>query len=182
MHSCSLRSAKASRVVAALVLCQMPGKKPHLREGPCLRCMKSLEVDHALCRTIGRDPFGDPNCVHISSIATMTNQTYMVVVSDQDDFDAVLPARTVRYISVRPRRLIAIRQKGLVRGFVHVTHVPVAAQPHFLISAANRHRRAGDRRRLHVPRLQEEIAEFLHVEVMMKCHVACPGTGANADT
>ena len=52
------------------------------------------------CRTIGRDPFGDPNCVHISSITTNANQTYTVVVSDEDDFDAVLPARVVRYIRV----------------------------------------------------------------------------------
>ena len=58
-----------------------------------------------LCRTIGRDPFGDPNCVHISSITTNANQTYTVVVSDEDDFDAVLPARVVRYISVSHQEL-----------------------------------------------------------------------------
>ena len=55
-------------------------------------------------RTIGADPFGDPNCVHISSITTQPNQTYMVIVSDQDDFDAVLPVQTVRYINVSVRR------------------------------------------------------------------------------
>ena len=44
---------------------------------------------------------GDPNCVHIGSVMAEANQTYTVVVSDQDDFDAVLPARTVKYITVR---------------------------------------------------------------------------------
>lgn len=58
-----------------------------------------------LRRTIGRDPFGDPNCVHISSITTNANQTYTVVVSDEADFDAVLPARVVRYISVSHQEL-----------------------------------------------------------------------------
>ena len=38
--------------------------------------------------------------MHITSITTYANQTYMVVVSDEDDFDAVLPAQTVKYISV----------------------------------------------------------------------------------
>ena len=47
-----------------------------------------------------RCPAGDPNCVHIGSVTAEANQTYMVVVSDQDNFDAVLPARIVKYITV----------------------------------------------------------------------------------
>ena len=63
------------------------------------------------CRTIGTDPYGDPNCVHISSITTHTNQTYMVIVSDEDNFDAVLPVQTVKYISVSHRQPTLLSQR-----------------------------------------------------------------------
>lgn len=43
---------------------------------------------------------GDPNCLHIASIAVKGGENYTVVVSDEDSFDAVLPIRTVKYIYV----------------------------------------------------------------------------------
>ncbi len=45
---------------------------------------------------------GDPNCIHIASAAVTKGSNYSVVVSDEDNFDAVLPLRTVRYIYVSP--------------------------------------------------------------------------------
>ena len=44
--------------------------------------------------------------MHISSITTQPNQTYTVVVSDEDNFDAVLPVQTVRYISVSRSQIL----------------------------------------------------------------------------
>ena len=64
-------------------------------------CTKCTDSQGLLTKTsCERCPAGDPNCVHIGSVIAETNQTYTVVVSDQDDFDAVLPARTVKYITV----------------------------------------------------------------------------------
>ncbi len=45
-------------------------------------------------------PSGDPNCLHIASIPVKIGENYTVVVSDEDNFDAVLPIRTVKYIYV----------------------------------------------------------------------------------
>ena len=81
-----------------------------------LHCCENF-CNHVLsCRTIGTDPYGDPNCVHIASVTTHANQTYMVIVSDEDDFDAVLPVQTVKYISVSDRKpylLFSVQQGTL---------------------------------------------------------------------
>ena len=68
--------------------------------------MKLLSVC-AMSRTAGvlKQSFcctGDPNCIHIASTVIQANQTYTVVVSDADSFDAVLPMRIVKYIYVSP--------------------------------------------------------------------------------
>ena len=45
---------------------------------------------------------GDSNCIHIASTTVQPNETYSVVVSDENNFDAVLPMRLVNYITVSP--------------------------------------------------------------------------------
>lgn len=45
---------------------------------------------------------GDPNCLHIASIPVNGGDNYTVVLSDEDNFDAVLPSRTVQYLYVSP--------------------------------------------------------------------------------
>ena len=61
-------------------------------------------------------PSGDPNCLHIASIPVKNGENYTVVVSDQDNFDAVLPIRTVKYILVSPTSY-SVALKGPVTSF-----------------------------------------------------------------
>lgn len=45
---------------------------------------------------------GDPNCIHIPGLTVDNGSTYTLVVSDVDDFDAVLPVSIVHSLIVRP--------------------------------------------------------------------------------
>ncbi|BDA48490.1 probable lysyl endopeptidase at N-terminal half [Coccomyxa sp. Obi] len=58
----------------------------------------SVYINQQFTWTLSRDPYGDPNCLHITSIAVKGGENYTVVVSDEDSFDAVLPIHTVKYI------------------------------------------------------------------------------------
>ncbi|BDA48491.1 probable lysyl endopeptidase at N-terminal half [Coccomyxa sp. Obi] len=69
-----------------------------LEDGILIGATVSIYINKLFTWTLSSDPFGDPNCLHIASIAVKGGENYTVVVSDQDSFDAVLPIRTVKYI------------------------------------------------------------------------------------
>ena len=53
---------------------------------------------------------GDSNCIHIASTTVQPNETYSVVVSDENNFDAVLPMRLVNYITVSHSSLVPLQK------------------------------------------------------------------------
>ncbi|EIE27691.1 hypothetical protein COCSUDRAFT_39286 [Coccomyxa subellipsoidea C-169] len=69
-----------------------------LLDGILIGATVSIYINQQFTWTLSSDPFGDPNCLHIASIAVKGAENYTVVVSDQDSFDAVLPARIVKYL------------------------------------------------------------------------------------
>ena len=50
-----------------------------------------------MCRTLSHDPLAlDPNCIHIVDAQVFAGSTYHLVASDDNDFNALLPAWGIR--------------------------------------------------------------------------------------
>ncbi len=61
-----------------------------------------------LPRTLSHDPLAlDPNCIHIPGAQVFAYNTYHVVASDDNDFNAVLPAWGIREAYVGPANTLA---------------------------------------------------------------------------
>ena len=60
------------------------------------------------CRTLSHDPLAlDPSCIHIVDAQVFAYSTYHVVASDDNDFNAVLPAWGIREAYVGPANTLA---------------------------------------------------------------------------
>lgn len=60
------------------------------------------------CRTLSHDPLAlDPDCIHIVGAIVFGGSKYHVVASDDNDFNAVLPAWGIREAYVGPANTLA---------------------------------------------------------------------------
>lgn len=62
----------------------------------------------AVCRTLSHDPLAlDPNCIHIVDAQVFAYSTYHLVASDDNDFNALLPAWGIREAYIGPGNTLA---------------------------------------------------------------------------
>ena len=62
----------------------------------------------AVCRTLSHDPLAlDPNCIHIVDAQVFEGSTYHLVASDDNDFNALLPAWGIREAYIGPGNTLA---------------------------------------------------------------------------
>ena len=60
------------------------------------------------CRTLSHDPLAlDPNCIHIVDAQVFKGSTYHLVASDDNDFNALLPAWGIREAYIGPGNTLA---------------------------------------------------------------------------
>jgi hypothetical protein len=61
-----------------------------------------------MCRTLSHDPLAlDPNCIHIVDAQVFAGSTYHLVASDDNDFNALLPAWGIREAYMGPGNTLA---------------------------------------------------------------------------
>ena len=61
-----------------------------------------------MCRTLSHDPLAlDPNCIHIVDAQVFEGSTYHLVASDDNDFNALLPAWGIREAYIGPGNTLA---------------------------------------------------------------------------
>ncbi len=73
------------------------------------------------CRTLSHDPLAlDPNCIHIVDAQVFGGSTYHVVASDDNDFNAVLPAWGIREAYVGPANSLGQVGRLNSKSCVHV--------------------------------------------------------------
>ena len=67
------------------------------------------------CRTLSHDPLAlDPNCIHIVDAQVFKGSTYHLVASDDNDFNALLPAWGIREAYIGAGNTLAnVRHRSL---------------------------------------------------------------------